>query len=136
MTLNEDKVKVRPDVLMLTILDDIRYELVQNRRALEAFKPLMEEAAPQGLVIPLNLAVTGAIQELRCSPVWYNCTILNDGPNSVYVDVNRDQNARLLTTPIHAGEHLDVNYEKMKITMLFLCCLAGQTANVRIFAMI
>jgi len=94
----------------------------------------MEMAEQGGMLHKLNRTITAAIFEHTCSPYWYSCTIFNDGPNPVYIDVNRDDNARNLVTPLNATENLVVDYEQPKIRLLFMRCAPGQTASVRVFA--
>jgi len=93
----------------------------------------MEMAEQGGMLHPLRIPVTAAIYELTCSPNWYSCTIFNDGPNPVYPDVNRDNNARNLVTPLNATENLVIDFEQPKIKYLYMRCAAGQTAAVRVF---
>lgn len=119
--------KVTPEVLQTVYLDEIAGRLAEMTRR-------MMEAEAQGIIYPLNLPVTGVIQEIRCNPFWYSFTVFNDGPNPVYVDVNKDQNARLLVAPLNMGENLAVNFDKPRVKFLYAACAVGQTANIRIFA--
>lgn len=119
--------KTSPEAVTVILLDEIAGKLgVMLERMLES-----EQG---GMLSPMTLAVTNLLQEWVCSPHWYSVTVINDGPNPVYVDVNRDANAVNLNTPLNNGENVVVNYNKPKIEKIFLRCLPLQTATIRMFA--
>ena len=93
----------------------------------------MEWAEQGGMMAPLSLPITAVLLERRCTPPWYSVSIFNDGPNPVYVDVNRTDNAANLITPLNLGGNLVLNYEQPKIKLMYFRCAPGLTANVRIF---
>lgn len=118
--------KVSPEAMTVILLDEVSGKLSDMKKH-------MEWSEQGGRLVPLNLSIT-ALYEHACTPPWYSCTIFNDGPNPVYIDVNRDNNAVNLVTPLNNGENLVVDYEQPKIDFLYFGVVAGQTANVRVFA--
>jgi len=94
----------------------------------------MQEAEQGGMLTPMTLTVTNVLQEWICAPHWYSVTIINNGPNPVYIDVNRDANAVNLNTPLNNTETVVINFNKSKIEKIFFRCLPAQTAAVRMFA--
>lgn len=119
--------KTSPEAIQTILLDEIAGKLgVMIER--------MQEAEAGGMLHPMTLVVTNALLEYICSPAWYSFTMINGGPNAVYVDVNRDSNAQSLGTPLNNGETAAVNYNKPKIGTLYLRCQPAQTATVRLFA--
>lgn len=119
--------KASPEAVNIILLDEIAGKL-------GIMLDRMQEAEQGGMLHPMTLAVTNVLQEWICSPHWYSVTVINDGPNPVYIDVNREANAQNLTTPLNITENIVVNYNKPKIEYLYLRCQPAQTATVRMFA--
>jgi len=119
--------KVTPEAAQFIMLDEIAGLL---REQLD----VMEEAEAEGLLDQIQLPVTPVIYELVISPPWYSFTIVNDGPNDVYMDVNRDMNARApFTTPIVPFQVLVVNFDKPKIRTIYLATIPPLLSAVRIY---
>jgi len=118
--------KVSPEAMQIILLDEIAGRLAD-------LKKHMEWAQQGGMIHPLSETITAAMYERTCSPPWYSATIFNDGPNPVYPDVNRDNNARNLITPLNMGDQMTMDFEQPKIKVLFMRCAVGQTANIRLF---
>lgn len=127
MSKREVDAKVSPSVVQTILLDEIAGKL-------GVMLDRMQEAEQGGMLHPMTLAVTNVLQEWICSPNWYSVTIINDGPNPVYIDVNREANAQNLTTPLNITENVVINYNKPRIETLYLRCQPLQTAGVRLFA--
>lgn len=127
MSKREVDAKVSPEAVQTILLDEIAGKL-------GVMLDRMVEAEQGGMLHPMTLAATNVLQEWICSPHWYSVTIINDGPNPVYVDVNREANALNLTTPLNITENIVVNYNKPKIEYLYLRCQPLQAATVRLFA--
>jgi len=64
---------------------------------------------------------------------WTSCTIVNDGPDGVYVVANE---WRQPEAPIPKGQPIDIDLKSRgAIKRLYLLCPPGQTATVRIYAL-
>lgn len=96
---------------------------------------VLKAQQPQGLVPQERKTVSGML-ELYCSPAWFGFTIYNDGPDPVYADTNRLLPINPHTPNISPGENLIVRMQTAAIQRLYLQTLTGQTANVRIWAII
>jgi hypothetical protein len=118
--------KVSPEVVQTILLDEISGRLADLKNSLPH--------AGVGIMVPMTITVISAIQELTCKPEWYGVTVFNDGPNPVYMDVNRTYNAVNFTTPLNPGEHLNFDYDQPVIVRLYFQCLAAQSTSVRLFA--
>lgn len=118
--------KVSPEVVQTILLDEISGRLADLKNSLPH--------AGSGTMVPMTINVVSAIQELTCTPLWFGVTVLNDGPNPVFMDVNRTYNAVNFTTPLNPGEHLNFDYNQPVILRLYFQCLAAQSASVRLFA--
>jgi len=127
MSKREIDAKVSPSVIQTILLDEIAGKL-------GVMLDRMQEAEQGGMLHPMTRTVTNVLQEWICTPHWYSVTIINDGPNPVYVDVNRQDNAINLVTPLNITENVVINYNKPKIETLYLRCQPAQTATVRMFA--
>ena len=127
MSKREVDAKASPEVMTVILLDELAGKMGKMLQ-------VMQESEAGGMLHPMTLTVTNALQEWTCTPHWYSFTLINGGPNAVYVDVNRDDNAVNLNTPLNNGENMVINYNKPKIEKIFLRCLPAQTAAIRIFA--
>lgn len=129
--MGEDKrkidAKISPSAVQTILLDEIAGKL-------GAMLDRMQESEQGGMLQPQTLVITNILQEWICTPHWYSVTIINDGPNPVYVDVNRDANAVNLITPLNITENVVINFNKSRIEKVFLRCLPAQTAVIRMFA--
>lgn len=80
------------------------------------------------------VAVTGALTQIRDISVynlpWISFIIVNDGPNSVYVDINE---RRKNQSPIKINESMRYSTGSSNIYTVYLQCNTGNTANVRIY---
>lgn len=127
MAKREIDAKVSPEVVQTILLDEIAGKL-------GVMLDQMLEAEQSGMLHPMTLTATNAIQEWICTPRWYCVNIINDGPDPVYVDVNRDANAISLDTPLSLHENIQIVYNKPKIEKIFLRCQPAQNATIRMFA--
>lgn len=119
--------KISPDTVSIILLDEIAGKL-------GVMLDRMQEAEQGGMLQSMTLIITNVLQEWLCTPHWYSVTVINDGPNPVYIDVNRDANAVNLVTPLNVTENVVINFNKSRIEKIFLRCLPAQTATVRMFA--
>jgi len=123
----EDSVyRVRPDVYMTALLDEIAERLlrIDGRLAEEEIK---------GFVYPINVEVKGLVvlNFTESHPFFplSSVTLYNDGPDDVYPSVSAPQKV----TPLKAGETVKFDTRKPKIAKLFLDVDAGCRAVVRGF---
>lgn len=64
---------------------------------------------------------------------WTSCSILNMGPNSVYVAVNSWKRP---SAPLLVGESQNIDFGRVgSIKKIYLVCDAGETAQVRLHAL-
>lgn len=119
--------KTSPEAVTVILLDEIAGKL-------GVMLDRMQEAEQGGMLQSMTLTITNILQEWLCTPHWYSVTVINDGPNPVYVDVNRDANAVNLITLLKITENVVINFNKSKIEKIFLRCLPAQTAVIRMFA--
>lgn len=80
-------------------------------------------------------SVTDAVTQLDATSIstmpWITFTLYNDGPDPVYVQVNEQ---RALKAPLRANEQIKYNMKHSAIRRVYLQCVTGGTADVRIFA--
>jgi len=109
----------RPQKLLeVLLLDDI---LVTLRRKV-----------PEGVVEPIKIEVGDKFEELPFPEPWISADIRNDGPDPVYVLVNKERPIRDLPA-LEPAESLSVDMVEPLIRVLYLICDKGKRATVRIF---
>jgi len=64
---------------------------------------------------------------------WTSCSLVNDGPDGVYVAVNEWEQP---LAPIPIGESIDIDLkQRYAIKKIYLVCAAGETSTVRLYAL-
>lgn len=91
----------------------------------------MAQWVPTGIVDPIPVTVSGSKTVAAYPYKWFSFDLYNDGPDPVYVQVNRHT---AKTTPLNKGESLKENCKAPVIERIFLETDSGKTASVRIFA--
>jgi len=131
--------KERPyalQAIQMEILYDMAGLLEELVERQNSFQSSWEETVPRGDFKTLTVPVTDQITQLKPenSPTmpWLSATMYNDGPGSVYVTINEEYSQN--KTPLRSGEHLNIGLIKRKICNVYLTCVPGQTASLRIFA--
>jgi hypothetical protein len=117
--------RVRPDVLMAALLDEIAERLLRIEQRLSRIEEL--QAKPRGFIFPINLTVTEPTAIEPPFPL-FSLTLFNDGPDDVFPGYPEQAE-----TPLMAGESLVVNFNAPRIAKIFLFIQAGKTARVRGF---
>jgi len=84
---------------------------------------------PSTTLKPLKINVTDKIFEVKPTTPWKGFSLINDGPNPVYIMVN-EQIAEP-EAPLNSGDNLDQDIETK---VLYLLCDKGETASVRVYA--
>ncbi len=123
-----EKAKVSPEVLQLIYQDEIAGKIGD-------LLDLIKSERPQGLTPQHQLTIMTYL-EFMCSPPWFAFTLFNDGPDPVYMNVNRVTPINPVTPPLNKGESLTVDMKTAKIEKLFFQTVAGQTANIRLFVVV
>jgi hypothetical protein len=101
----------------------------RTRRVAEA----IEKQGTQNRSTSGELQVTD--QECVYDPAFplFGISIRNDGPANIYISVNTPLMRGSLQAPIFPDETFAQNGTQATITRVYLTCLAGQTAKVRIW---
>jgi len=135
----ESIVKERPyaaQMLQLQILYDMAGMLEDISESLAHFRSEFRSTIPKGYVEPIELTVTDKISKITknkyATMPWISFDLFNDGPNPVYVVVNRNFVTR--RAPLNSGESLTVDMKAPIIEKIYLFCDKGNTASVRIYA--
>ena len=124
--MSEEK-RIKPDVFMVTLLDDIRHEIVKTRK-------LTESMIEKGIMEPLQ-PKTITTQKLLVTPPdptkpWFGVKITNDGSHSVWLVLN-PRKTDSLPQEIKAEETWGVQFKTAVIKDLLLYTDDG-SATVRI----
>jgi hypothetical protein len=105
--------RVRPDVLVAALLDEIAGRL-------HDIEKMVRESRPEGAVHPISATVTGPeVLDFTGGPPYrplFAVTIYNDGPDGVYPSVNEYRK----TAPLKPGESVKFEYVLPRIARLYL----------------
>jgi hypothetical protein len=101
-------------------------------------RKLLSEAVPEGIVQPIQpITVRGDFdrpwrQVIPPDPgkLWFNVSVTNDGPNSIFILVNSQRNSDWHR--IDYKEVYEVHMERPKIYDVLLKCNLGDEATVRL----
>ena len=118
------KKQLNPEIVNLALLDEIAGRLLE-------MKKIMEEEEAFGAVEPIE-KFTITSQKIRVTrlKLWMSMTLINDGPNSVFVIVNTDKSFD--EHEVLDGETYMIDMHRPRIADVLLWCHAGETAAVRI----
>ena len=121
----EERKKVKPDVLQTALLDEIAERLLHVER-------MLAEEKPEGVVEPIEpVSVTETLRRVKAPfKPWFSVSIVNDGPNDVYVIVNSEKSFEWHRVPV--GETYKVDMKRPAIKDVLLKCEPGETASVRV----
>lgn len=114
--------RIRPDVMGFLMQAAAASHLGRLRR-------LEESKIPTGTK-PIDISVTKRIK-VQFQPPFISFTLINDGPNSVYLDMNTEVSSGQIA-PIKLNETFSFDAVYPVIHYLVLDVAAGQTAAVRI----
>jgi hypothetical protein len=123
--MGDEEKRVRPDVLVAGLLDEIAQRLM-------AVEQLMREQVPEGVVEPIEpVSVTDEVRRVT-APVkpWFDVVVVNDGPGDVYVIVNPDRSYDWHRVPM--DETYRVDMKRGIIKDVLLRCDPGGAASVRL----
>lgn len=112
---------VNPAIATFIQLDDIRL-------ALERLTTLMAAQVPEGVLNELVFSVAGGAQSyVRTDRPWFSFTITNDGPGTIYFNVNGGQRIEL-----RVNESRDVDMKRGVIRAIGLFNTGTSTSGGRI----
>lgn len=121
--------RIRPDVLLLTLLDDIRISLVGIVRYLAAESFEGEEDPRNSLSVTDEVATIDLIHYLPHKP-WIAASFTNYGSDTVYVAINIP--TREIEVRVNETVEIDREHAKKRIEYIFYRCAVGGTATMRI----
>lgn len=120
----EKEERVRPDVFMASLLDEIAGRLVE-------ILDTQRLQIPEGIVEPIpTFKVTQKGKTIKLDIPWFSFAMWNDGPNTFWVQVNKKKRGK--AHELKKDETYSVNMGAPKIKDLYLYCATGETAAVRI----
>jgi len=121
----EEEKRVRADVLMAALLDEIAERLT----TLEQFQ---REQRPEGVVEPIEpITVTDKVRRVVAPfKPWFNVEVVNNGPSDVWVIVNPEKSFDWHR--VGAKETYRVPMGRPIIKDVLLKCELGETATVRL----
>jgi len=114
------RAKEIPKVLEVLLLDDI---LVTLKRKV-----------PEGIVDPIKVEVTDKLVPVKEAKPWIYADIRNDGPDPVYVMINKIISPGVRMPVLEPAGMLSVDMKESLIKVIYLICEKGKKATVRIFA--
>jgi len=131
----------RPYVVQMIqtqILYDIAGMLEDLGKTLIDFHQDYQQTIPKGMLLPIELTITDKLTVIdrntpRMNIPWMTFDIFNDGPDPVYIAVNKNYIEWI--APISIDESLTVNMRKTQVEKVLLQCKKGKKANVRIYAL-
>jgi len=103
--------------------------------AINKLRETVESTIPQGESPSFLRNITSELVDVK-EPYpmpWFSFSIRNYGPNSVYLGVNRKPEIDpKYGDEIRKGETREVDMGAPKIDKIYLQCLSGETASVRV----
>jgi len=131
--------RIRPDVLLITLLDDMVYKLGSIESALgEIGKTLskintfLDDTAYKGDTRIVKKTITGdGITNVKIPIMWkwYEYTLANDGPDDVYIESSKRS---MSDTSINSGDQITVKSKRGSRKPLWVRCDKGETAAIRV----
>jgi hypothetical protein len=123
--MDEDKRRMRPDILQAALLDEVAERLLEMTK-------IMEEERAFGAVEAIEkFTITSQRNRITRLNPWMSMTLINDdGANSVFVIVNTDKSFD--EHEVLHGETYTIDMHRPRIADVLLWCRTGETATVRI----
>lgn len=124
MYIGMQKKQLNPEIVNLALLDEIAGRLLE-------MKKFMEEERAFGAVEAIEkFTITSQKNHLPRLKPWMSVTLINDGPDSVFVIVNTEKSFD--EHEVLDGETYTIDMHRPRIADLLLWCHDGETASVRI----
>ena len=119
---------------------DLASSIIANQNIKTVGQEIKEEIdtqQPEGKQTDMYESVTDQVKmlydEAEHGLNWTSCSLVNDGPDGVYVAVNEWEQP-LAQIPI--GESIDIDLKQRgAIKKIYLVCAAGETSTVRLYAL-
>lgn len=77
------------------------------------------------------LTITDVLKEIKVDFPAQSFSLINDGPNTVYVWVNTTERPKVT---VKSGAKFEPNYETHKIKYIYLQCAIGESTGIRMVA--
>lgn len=117
--------RIDPSVMNFLLLASIAHQEVIIRK-------YTEDRTSNGRVRNYDCDVTERGERIDLDYAAQSISIINGGPNAVYIKFNED--VPIKPSTLENTESLDVNFETHVIKLLYLRCDVGDTASLRIVA--
>lgn len=111
-------------MLNTALLDEIAERLMKIQNTLE------EERAEGIIETREPFIVTEEGRSIIPPKAWFSCIVINDGPDTVHVLVNRDKS--IDSHIMYSGETIGLDMHRARIADLFLRCDHGDRTTVRL----
>jgi hypothetical protein len=129
--MSQPKKLIRAEEAQVLLLDRMLTEMRKLRADYEEIKQIVKDQVPVGVTEPVQpITVTHDVKRVTPIKPWFNCSIVNDGPNSVKVIVNSEKSFEWHT--VAKDETYRVDMGRPLIKDVLLQCNTGETADVRI----
>lgn len=133
----EDRKRIRPDILVITLLDDLNLTLRDLHSVTSEMKSVLErikgqmERIPIGVMESFDVPVSGNTESIwevlnNCDSKWFSVTVYNSGPDDVKVRVNLGptsdkwyQARKARYTTLAQGESVDVDFHAPLIERIY-----------------
>jgi hypothetical protein len=90
-----------------------------------------DDRTSHGLIQTYDVTVTDELKEIKVDFPAQSFSLINDGPDTVYVWVNTTERPKVT---VKSGAKFEPNYETHKINYIYLQCASGESTDVRIVA--
>jgi len=123
------KLRELPPELTFITLDEIAGRLADIYDALQ-------RQVPEGLKEEVTVVAEGTravpLSARFIKPPYFRAAVFNDGPDPVYVMLNKSKPVAFRTTPLNDGDKLVIDTVEAKIQLLLFACVEGESASVRV----
>jgi len=93
----------------------------------------LKKEIPEGIVDSIKVEVRDVWIDVRGIRPWISGFIFNDGPDPVYISINRKIPKEKIEAPLYAGESFDFDMKVPKVNVIYLVCDKGERATVRMW---
>lgn len=138
--------RIRPDVLLIALLDDMVYKLGslesvlgeirktlnESSKKIDKVNAFLDDTAYKGDTKIVKKTITGDGSTNVKIPItgkWYEYTLANDGPDDAYIESSKKS---MSDTSINSGDQITVKSKRGSTKPLWIRCGKGETASVRI----
>ena len=121
---NEKQSRVEAGPMQVALLDEIAERLL-------SLEKLAKAEVPEGVVEPIEkFHITSQRKLIPRPKAWFSFSLINDGPNSVFVIVNMDKSFE--EHEVLNGETYNIDMHRGVINDLLIWCREGETATIRL----